>query len=61
MSLEPRVVDLELRYMKLEKLLHDLSDVLVEQERTIARLVAEVAALRERLPEEQSNEPPPHY
>lgn len=60
-----RIVDLELRYMRVEKTMHDLSDVLIAQQAKIDRLTAEVAALRERVPEEQgepaSNDPPPHY
>ncbi len=62
---EHRIVDLELRYMRVEKMMHDLSDVLIAQQAKIDRLTAEVAALRERVPEEQgeaaSNDPPPHY
>jgi SlyX protein len=62
-AVEPRIVDLEVRYMHLEKLLQELSDVLAQQEKTIARLVAEVTELRERLPDDgaRPNEPPPHY
>ena len=62
---EARLVDLELRYMRVEKTLQDLSDVLIAQQAEIDRLTAEVAQLRERLPEDQgeavSNDPPPHY
>jgi len=64
-ELEKRIVDLELRYMRAEKMLQDLSDVLVEQQRTIDRMALEITGLRERLPEEAGgalpNEPPPHY
>ena len=60
-----RIVDLELRYMRMEKMMHDLSDVLIAHQAKIDRLTAEVAALRERVPQDQgehvSNDPPPHY
>jgi uncharacterized coiled-coil protein SlyX len=63
--LEQRLVDLELRYMRAEKMLQDLSDVLVGQQKTIVRLAAELTALRERVPVEAGDlvpiEPPPHY
>jgi uncharacterized coiled-coil protein SlyX len=62
---DKRLIDLELRYMRAEKMLQDLSDVLVAQQKTIDRLTAEMAILRERLPEEAGesipNERPPHY
>ncbi len=62
---EQRIVDLELRYMRVERTMQDLSDVLIAQQAKIDRLTAELAALRERVPEDQgdvvSNDPPPHY
>ena len=64
-ELEKRIVDLELRYMRAERMLQDLSDVLVEHQRTIDRLTAELTSMRERLPDEAGgavpNERPPHY
>lgn len=64
-ELEKRIVDLELRYMRAERMLQDLSDVLIDQQKTIDRLTAEVASLRERVPDEAGgpvpNERPPHY
>jgi uncharacterized coiled-coil protein SlyX len=63
--IDQRLVDLEHRYMRTEKMLNDLSDVIVGQQKTIDRLSAEVRALRERVPEDPDgavpNEPPPHY
>ena len=63
-ALERRIVDLELRYMRSERMLQELSDVLASQQKTIDRLTAEVTLLRERLTEDvtaRPNEPPPHY
>jgi SlyX protein len=61
---ESRIVDLEIRFMRQEKTLQDLSDVLVAQLKAIDRLTAEIAMLRERLPDQSEavgNDPPPHY
>ncbi len=64
-ELEARIVDLELRFMRTEKLLEELNDVVVDQRREIDRLVAEVKTLREQViagsGEEAKNERPPHY
>jgi SlyX protein len=64
-QIEKRLVDLELRYMRAEKMMQDLSDVLVAQQKTIDRMGAELSALRERVPDEAGGalpiEPPPHY
>jgi SlyX protein len=63
-ELEARIVDLELRFMRQEKLAEELNDVLVEHERTIDRLVAELRTLRQQvgaLGEPMKDEPPPHY
>jgi SlyX protein len=59
-----RIVDLELRFMRQEKLLDDLNDVVVEHRRAFERVFAEVKALREQLlagAAEVGNERPPHY
>jgi uncharacterized coiled-coil protein SlyX len=64
-ELEARIVDLELRFMRTEKLLEEVNDVVVEQRREIETLASEVKALREQLlagaGEEAKNERPPHY
>jgi SlyX protein len=61
---EQRIVDLELRFMREEKLLAELNDVVVQQQRAIDRLTAEVKALREQLlagTDAPKDERPPHY
>ena len=63
-ELRRRVVDLELRFMKLEKFTHELSDVVASQARTIEMLSVEAKKLRDRLQDEGTSaphEPPPHY
>jgi SlyX protein len=62
--LEPRLVDLELRFMKLERYAQQLSDVVAEQQRRIDALTAEAKRLRERAEGAEpaiANERPPHY
>jgi SlyX protein len=64
--MESRIVELEVRFMHQERLLEELSAVLLDQGRSLERLRAEVTALRARVasgPEEQApdNERPPHY
>jgi SlyX protein len=62
---EPRLVDLELRFMKLERFAHELSDVVAAQGRTIDMLTAETKRLRAQLSDDEGgqplNEKPPHY
>jgi uncharacterized coiled-coil protein SlyX len=64
-SIEPRVVDLELRFMRLERELGELSRVVAEQQRTIEALVLDARRRHER--DEMAPEPPiaderpPHY
>jgi uncharacterized coiled-coil protein SlyX len=64
-EIESRVVDLELRFMKLERFAEELSDVVAEQRRRIDALTLETKRLREQVSEEEgeepANEPPPHY
>lgn len=55
---EKRLTDLELRYMKLERHVDELSAVVAEQQKVIDRLVAHV---REQLPAPTQDEKPPHY
>lgn len=63
-DLDARVVDLELRFMKLERFTEELSDVIAAQGRTIEALVAEGKELRARLLASTGplvDEKPPHY
>ena len=62
--LESRLVDLELRFMKLERYAQELSDVVAEQQRRIEALLSETKRLRERATQDEpaiGNEKPPHY
>ncbi len=61
---DERVTDLELRFMKLERFAHDLSQVVAAQQKLIDALVAEARVKRERETDEGSSVPndrPPHY
>jgi uncharacterized coiled-coil protein SlyX len=74
-ELDSRLVDLELRFMKLERFTHELSDVVADQRREIdalrAQMIemkgAETNRLRDRLlegresPSDESSDKPPHY
>jgi uncharacterized coiled-coil protein SlyX len=63
-SLEPRLIDLELRFMKLERYAQELSDVVAEQQKRIDALVMETKQLRERSAQGEpvaGNDRPPHY
>jgi SlyX protein len=64
-DLEGRIVDLELRFMRQEKLAHELSDVIALQQRTIDRLILELRTLREQIlaggEAMPKDERPPHY
>jgi SlyX protein len=63
-SLEPRFVDLELRFMKLERYAQELSDVVAEQQRQLDALTMETKHLRERAAQGEpaaGNDRPPHY
>jgi uncharacterized coiled-coil protein SlyX len=63
--LEARVVDLELRFMRLEREYGELSRVVADQQRVIEALTLEARRRRER--DEAAGEPaiadekPPHY
>jgi len=66
---EERLIALESRLAHHERMAEEISDVLVEQGRTIDRLTFEVRRLRDRLREmeatparaPQDEPPPPHY
>ena len=62
--MEPRVVDLEIRYSHLEKQLAELNQVVFEQQKAIELLQQQLLAVRTRLSglgEPMENEKPPHY
>ena len=62
--MDRRLTDLELRYMKLEKLVDELSEVVAAQQKTLDAATVEIRRLSERLRdlgEETPNERPPHY
>jgi uncharacterized coiled-coil protein SlyX len=62
--LEERLIDLELRFMKLERFAQELSDTVASQRRAIDGLTLEVRRLRERATDEEpepGDEVPPHY
>jgi uncharacterized coiled-coil protein SlyX len=64
LRVEERLVDLELRFMKLERFALDLSNTVAQQQRTIDALVAETKRLRERSADEEpeaNDDRPPHY
>jgi len=61
---DARLVDLEIRYAHLEKLVDELNGVIVTQQKAIDRLNAEVSRLGQRmlsLDKEPDFEKPPHY
>ncbi len=67
MSTDQRLTELELHYMKLERLTAELSHVVAEQQKAIDRLAAQISAQGSRLrdlPDPSSpggDEKPPHY
>ncbi|MET0405916.1 MAG: SlyX family protein [Cystobacter sp.] len=64
---EPRIVELELRYMQQQELLQELSEVLYEQGRELEALRTEVLRMKKKLEGEpglvdaRQQEKPPHY
>jgi uncharacterized coiled-coil protein SlyX len=60
-ELEHRVVDLELRFMRLERDAQALSDIVIEQQRVIDALVREIKRRPLAPDDDAPNEPPPHY
>jgi uncharacterized coiled-coil protein SlyX len=62
--MESRLVDLEIRYVHLERQVAELSQVVFEQQKTIDYLKRELAAARNKLDgmgDPMTNDPPPHY
>jgi uncharacterized coiled-coil protein SlyX len=64
-ALESRLMDVELRFMTLERFAHELSDVVAQQGRAIDALTLEIKRLRALSSEEEAQaqgpERPPHY
>ncbi len=68
-ALEDRLIALEIRLAHHEQMAEEMSDVLVEQSRTIDVLTARLRRLGERMEEmrvdgegsPQDDKPPPHY
>lgn len=61
---ESRLVDLELKYMELQRTVEELSDVVATQQRDLDRTVALLRRMQQRmidLGQDVPNEPPPHY
>ena len=60
-----RLTELELKYMRLERTVEELSGVIAEQQKTIDALVKELssttARLRDMGQDAQTGEKPPHY
>lgn len=68
MELEQRIIDLEARLAFQDDTIQTLNDELVEQQRTVERLQAQLALLARRQEDMQSRiegegdeAPPPHY
>jgi uncharacterized coiled-coil protein SlyX len=62
--MEPRLVDLEIRYTHLERQYAELSQVVFEQQKALEAVQKELVRLRGRLDEigdPIANEKPPHY
>ena len=62
--MEPRLVDLEIRYTHLERQFAELSQVVFEQQKALEAVQKELARLRghlEELGDPIVNEKPPHY
>jgi uncharacterized coiled-coil protein SlyX len=64
-EIESRVLELELRFMTLERFARELSDVVAEQQKTIDSVTLEMRRLRDRLEAELESvgppDKPPHY
>ena len=63
-DMQERLIDLESRLMHQEKLYEQLNEVVTEQAALIDRLEREISRLKEQIlagPNEDVNEPPPHY
>ena len=67
MSIEERIAELEMRQAFQDDTIQALNDVIIEQQRILSRLEAQLEALAQRQNdlhsqfEETPNDPPPHY
>jgi SlyX protein len=63
--MEQRLVDLEVRYTHLERLVEELNQVVFAQQQTIDRLVRQLTELAQRMeaagPPPPAADKPPHY
>ncbi len=62
--MEERLVDLELKYMVLQRTVEELSDVVASQQRALDAAVEGLRRFQARLTDlgdDVPNEPPPHY
>jgi len=65
--MEPRIVELEIRFTEQQAMLQQLSDVVYAQQRTIDKLRADLERLAKKLAGEpglvdaHADEKPPHY
>ena len=66
MDLENRLIDIETALAQEQKMLDDLNDVIIEQGKTIDKLVKETAYLLSQMKDDavkplSEETPPPHY
>ncbi len=62
--MDPRVVDLEIRYSHLERQLAELNQVVFEQQKALSVIEQQLTALRSRVTGQEEpleHEKPPHY
>lgn len=62
--MESRLVDLEIRYMHLERQVAELNQIVFEQQKAIGYLRKELTATRNKIDaigDPIANDPPPHY
>ncbi len=64
MSLEHRLIDLEIKVAHQDQLLEELNDVIYQQQKALDEMQIQMTALRNKLADSDSetrNEKPPHY
>ncbi len=65
-ELEDRITEIEIVLTNQEKMLDDLNEVVIRQEKTIDVLVKQIKQLKESMPQDfvkpaSEETPPPHY